>query len=167
MQNIFGGVLEWFCMLTEKNAFANLRFGFLFTLGDPPSPWFGKRPHFFRFFFGPLLLQWDEVKMEGRGEGVWNECDDSWEWIQWKYRCLQTKPRKVHLQLFQIRKKQIDFLFAVLLLFLIVLLYVNSPRGGSQWSTTQDWLDPIDQVYFSSSLQTRYGHKLHGGHWSR
>ena len=35
----------------------NLRFGFLFTLGDPP-PWFGKRPHFFRIFFRhtPLIM---------------------------------------------------------------------------------------------------------------
>ena len=39
----------------KKNTFPNLRFGFLFTLGDPP-PWFGKRPHFFRIFFGILPL---------------------------------------------------------------------------------------------------------------
>ena len=40
----------------------------------------------------------------------WNKCDDSWEWIQWKYQCVQTKLRKqLHLQRFQVRKKQIDF----------------------------------------------------------
>ena len=102
-------------MLTEKKTHLQT-WGLVFYLPSetPPPPWFGKRPHFFRFFFGPLPLQWDEVKMEGRGEGVWNECDDSWEWIQWKYRCLQTKPRKVHLQLFQVRKKQIDFFICCL-----------------------------------------------------
>ena len=45
----------------------------------------------------------------------WNECDDSWEWIQWKYQCVQTKLRKqLHLQLFQVRKKQIDFMIGCL-----------------------------------------------------
>ena len=115
---------------------------FIYPRRPPLPPGLAKDHTFFHFFFGPLLLQWDEVKMEGRGEGVWNECDDSWEWIQWKYRCLQTKPRKVHLQLFQVRKKQIDFLFAVFLLFLIVLLYVNSPRGGSRSRSIKMFLCP-------------------------
>ena len=45
----------------------------------------------------------------------WNECDDSWEWIQWKYICVQIKLRKqLHLQLFQVRKKQIDFMIGCL-----------------------------------------------------
>ena len=44
-------------MLTEKNTFANLRFGFLFTLGDPLAPSLAKDQTFSGFFFGNLPLQ--------------------------------------------------------------------------------------------------------------
>ena len=38
-------------MLTEKKYFSKIEVWHFTTLRDPPSPRFGKRPHFFRFFF--------------------------------------------------------------------------------------------------------------------
>ena len=43
-------VLEWFYKLTEKILFQK-GVWFFITLGDPPSPRFGKRPYFSRIFF--------------------------------------------------------------------------------------------------------------------
>ena len=81
LKNMF----SWYTlMFTEQNTFANLRFGFLFTLEDPP-PWFGKRPHFFRIFFRhtPLIsivfhkiekiqiFSQQKLNLLWRGQGFW------------------------------------------------------------------------------------------------
>ena len=149
-------------LLTEKKRICKLEVWFFIYPRRPPlPPGLAKDHTFFRFFFGPLLLQWDEVKMEGRGEGVWNECDDSWEWIQWKYRCLQTKPRKVHLQLFQVRKKQIEF-FYLLSCFYFLLFYCMSTvheEGHDDQQCKIDWTLLIKSTFylhFKLGMTTNY-----------
>ena len=45
------GVLEWFCMLSEKNTFSKKQYGFFTTLAAPPSPGLAKDHKKYVFFF--------------------------------------------------------------------------------------------------------------------